>query len=74
MGKQISRGLRRIRVELESEIDARVEAEVAEQVGAAERAAGERSLVQARKEMAAVLSDAGSERNLDRLRRPDSEA
>ena len=74
VGNQISRGMKRARVELESEIDSRVEAEVAEQVGAAERAAGERSLVQARKEMAAVLSDAGPERNLDRLRRPDSEA
>ena len=31
------------------------------------------SLVQARKELAAVLSDAGPERSLERLRRPDSE-
>ena len=74
LGRHITRGMKRARVELESEIDARVESEVAEQVGAAERAAGERSLVQARKEMAAVLSDAGPERSLDRLRRPDSEA
>ena len=74
MGSHITRGMKRARVELESEIDARVESEVAEQVGAAEQAAYERSVIQVRKEVAAVLSDAGPERSLDRLRRPDSEA
>ena len=74
MGSHITRAVRKVRSELESEMDARVESEVTEKVDAAERAARGESLVQARKELAAVLSDAGPERSLERLHRPDSGA
>ena len=74
LGNQITRAVRKARSELESEVAGRVEAEVSERVGVAERAAREESLVQARRELASVLSDAGPERSLERLRRPDSGA